>query len=98
MPWPSCASGSNGRGRTGTWPCSSDTTWPRPTPVRARPTSEIAEALGLPVTQVTNFLAYARREFRAIVLERLREISGTEAEFRLEAMELLGVDPTDVAV
>lgn len=64
-----------------------------------RPTyRDIADDLGLPVTQVTNFLALARREFRRIVLERLRSVSGTENEFRLEAIELLGVDPSDVAV
>jgi len=63
-----------------------------------RPTyASLASELDLPVTQVTNFLALARREFRRAVLDRLREISGTESEFRLEAMELLGVDPDDVA-
>jgi RNA polymerase sigma factor (sigma-70 family) len=65
----------------------------------SRPTyRQIADALDLPVTQVTNYLAYARREFRRIILDRLREISGTEHEFRLEAVDLLGVDPSDVAV
>jgi RNA polymerase sigma factor (sigma-70 family) len=65
----------------------------------ARPTyRQIADDLSLPITQVTNYLAYARREFRSIVLDRLKEISGTEHEFRLEAMDLLGVDPSDVAV
>jgi hypothetical protein len=57
----------------------------------------LASEFGLPVTQVTNFLALARREFRRAVLDALREISGTESEFRLEAMELLGIDPDDVA-
>jgi RNA polymerase sigma factor (sigma-70 family) len=61
-----------------------------------RPTyRDLAEELDLPVTQVTNYLAYARREFRRIVLDRLREISGTEHEFRLEAIDLLGMDPGD---
>jgi RNA polymerase sigma factor (sigma-70 family) len=59
-----------------------------------RPTyRQIAEACDLPVTQVTNYLAHARRELRRIVLDRLREISGTEAEFREEAHDLLGMDP-----
>lgn len=59
-----------------------------------RPTYRaIAEAHDLPVTQVTNFLSYARRELRSIVLARLREISGSETEFREEARDLLGVDP-----
>ncbi len=39
-----------------------------------------------------NRLAYARREFRRIVLERLREITATEEEFRAEARVLLGTD------
>ena len=48
----------------------------------------LAEALGLPVTQVTNHLAWARRELRRLVLERLRIVSGSDAEFRDEAREL----------
>jgi hypothetical protein len=31
-----------------------------------------------------------RRRFRVLVLERLREMSGSEAEFRAEARDLLG--------
>lgn len=54
---------------------------------------ELAQEFDLPVTQVTNHLAWARREFRRLVLERLRELSGTEAEFRAEARELFGADP-----
>jgi RNA polymerase sigma factor (sigma-70 family) len=58
-----------------------------------RPTyAQIGSELGLPVTQVTNYLAYARRELRRIVLERLRTLCATDQEFRLEARELLGVD------
>lgn len=53
----------------------------------------LAEELGLPVTQVTNHLHWARREFRAAVLVTLREITASEAEFRAEARALLGVDP-----
>jgi RNA polymerase sigma factor (sigma-70 family) len=55
--------------------------------------AQLASALGLPVTQVTNHLHWARREFRAAVLEALREITASEAEFRAEARSLLGVDP-----
>lgn len=59
-----------------------------------RPTyRQLAESYDLPITQVTNFLHTTRGAFRRIVLERLREISGTEAEFREEARALLGVDP-----
>jgi RNA polymerase sigma factor (sigma-70 family) len=54
---------------------------------------ELAAEFGVPVTQVTNHLAWARREFRRVVLERLRELSGSEAEFRAEARELFGMDP-----
>jgi DNA-directed RNA polymerase specialized sigma24 family protein len=52
----------------------------------------LAERFKLPVTSVTNYLAVARREFRRIVLERLREITVTEEEFHGEAKLLLGVD------
>ena len=51
----------------------------------------LAEEFHIPPTQVTNFLALARREFRRIVLERLREITATDREFREEARSLLGV-------
>ena len=50
--------------------------------------------MGLPVTQVTNFLAFARREFRRIVLEILREITSSDREFREEARRLLGDGPS----
>ena len=53
---------------------------------------QLARETGLPVTQVTNYLAWARREFRQIVLAELREVSGSEEEFRREARALLGVD------
>ncbi len=57
----------------------------------ARPSYRaLAEEFELPVTQVTNHLAWARREFRRLVLARLRDLCGSEAEFRLEARELLG--------
>ena len=61
---------------------------------RARPTyTELAEQAGLTSTQVTNYLAYARRRFRSILLEKVRELSGSESEFREEARELLGQAP-----
>lgn len=57
-----------------------------------RPTYRvIGEQLDMPVTQVTNHLARMRREFRRILLDRLREVCGSDAEFRQEARELLGV-------
>jgi RNA polymerase sigma factor (sigma-70 family) len=62
--------------------------------VNGRPTyAQVASELGLPVTQVTNYLAFARRELRRILLDRLRSLCATDEEFRLEARELLGVDP-----
>jgi DNA-directed RNA polymerase specialized sigma24 family protein len=51
---------------------------------------ELAASLGLPVTQVTNHLAWCRRELRRLVLERLRVVSGSDTEFRDEARELFG--------
>jgi hypothetical protein len=54
---------------------------------------QLAEEFKLPVTQVTNHLAWARREFRRVVLEQLRQLSGSEAEYRAEARELFGIDP-----
>jgi RNA polymerase sigma factor (sigma-70 family) len=57
-----------------------------------RPTyQELARELNQPVTQVTNFLFYARKEFRRIVLEILRELTASEAEFQAEAEALLGI-------
>lgn len=51
---------------------------------------EIAAMLEVPVTQVTNFLAAARRDLRRIVLGQLRQLTATEREFRAEARSLLG--------
>jgi RNA polymerase sigma factor (sigma-70 family) len=50
----------------------------------------LAERHGLKVTDVTNHLAWVRREFRRLVLERLRELCATEEEFRSEARRVLG--------
>jgi hypothetical protein len=54
--------------------------------------AELAAELGVTVTDVTNYLAAARRQFRAFVLERLRELTGSDDEFRAEAKRWLGVD------
>jgi DNA-directed RNA polymerase specialized sigma24 family protein len=57
----------------------------------ARPTyAELGAELRVPPTQVTNFLALARRTFRRILLDRLREQCASNAEYRHEARELLG--------
>lgn len=59
----------------------------------SRPTyQDLARTFSLPVTQVTNTLAAARRDFRRIVLAKLREVTGSDEEFRAEARDLLGVD------
>ena len=54
--------------------------------------ASLAEEFGLSPQTVTNYLAAARRDFRRIVLEKLREITATEEEFQNEARSLLGVD------
>ncbi|MBI1848889.1 MAG: sigma-70 family RNA polymerase sigma factor [Planctomycetes bacterium] len=54
--------------------------------------ASLATDLDVPVTQVTNHLAAARRQFRGILLEKLREVCGSDEEFRDEAHQLLGVD------
>ena len=53
---------------------------------------QVGQRFELKTSDVTNYLAYARREFRRIVLEQLREMTGSEEEFRREVQTLLGVD------
>jgi RNA polymerase sigma factor (sigma-70 family) len=52
----------------------------------------IAAEFELPTTKVTNYLAYARREFRRLLLDKLRELTLTDEEFQSEARTLLGID------
>jgi len=40
---------------------------------------------------ITNYLAGMRRDLRHIVLEKLREITSGEKEYRSEARALLGI-------
>jgi RNA polymerase sigma factor (sigma-70 family) len=54
--------------------------------------AQLAGEFGLAVTDVTNYLAFARREFRRSVLDQLREMTASEQEFRREAQALLGVE------
>ena len=49
--------------------------------------------LGVTESKVTNDPSAARRRFRVIVLETLREVTASEEEFRAEARAVLGVDP-----
>ena len=56
--------------------------------------ADIARELGITTSQATNHLHTARRRFREIVLARLRELCGSEVEFRDEARDILGVELT----
>jgi RNA polymerase sigma factor (sigma-70 family) len=57
----------------------------------AKPTyADLARELGLPVTQVTNHLAWARREFRRLALDALASQCGSDEEFKAEALDLFG--------
>jgi RNA polymerase sigma factor (sigma-70 family) len=53
---------------------------------------QVARQFGLKASDVTNYLAFARRELRRIVLEQLREMTASDEEFRREARTLLGVE------
>ncbi|MGC2697206.1 MAG: sigma-70 family RNA polymerase sigma factor [Candidatus Angelobacter sp.] len=55
--------------------------------------ADLAAEFRIAMTDVTNYLAFARREFRRCVLSQLREMTGSEDEFRREAQSLLGVEP-----
>ncbi len=54
--------------------------------------AQLADEFGLATTDVTNYLAFARREFRRCVLDQLREMTASDEEFRREARALLGMD------
>jgi RNA polymerase sigma factor (sigma-70 family) len=59
-----------------------------------RPTyAALARDLGITPTTVTNHLAAMRRQFRRVVLDRLRDLTTTEEEFEAEAKRLLGSAP-----
>ncbi len=53
---------------------------------------QLSKDYGISVTDVTNALAWARREFRKIALDRLRELCGSEEEFHREARAAFGWD------
>jgi RNA polymerase sigma factor (sigma-70 family) len=53
---------------------------------------QLSKEYGIPVTDVTNALAWARREFRRIALALLRELCGSEEEFQREARAAFGWD------
>lgn len=52
--------------------------------------AQVAARFEVKVSDVTNYLPAARREFRRTVLETLREMTASEEEFRREARSLLG--------
>ncbi|MGH7714101.1 MAG: RNA polymerase sigma factor [Gemmatimonadaceae bacterium] len=52
----------------------------------------LAAEIGLTTSQVTNYLASTRRQFRGFVLDRVRSLTATDAEFRDEVRELFGFD------
>ena len=54
--------------------------------------ASLAEEFGLEPAAVNNYLAAVRRDFRRVVLDKLREITATDEEFRTEARSLLGVN------
>ena len=55
--------------------------------------AELAREFGISMTDVTNHLSAARREFRRISLDILRETTASDDEFRREARSLLGHAP-----
>lgn len=52
--------------------------------------ADLAGRFDIPVTQVANYLHWARTRFRGHVLDTLRALTGSDAEFREEARALLG--------
>jgi len=53
---------------------------------------KLAAEYAIPVTDVTNALSWARREFRRVALQRLREICVSDEEFHREARAVFGSD------
>jgi RNA polymerase sigma-70 factor (ECF subfamily) len=53
---------------------------------------QLSKEYGISVSDVTNALAWARREFRKLALDRLRELCGSEEEFHREARATFGGD------
>jgi hypothetical protein len=50
---------------------------------------DLAREFGVATADVTNYLALARREFRRITLELLREATSGDDDFREEVRSLL---------
>lgn len=59
----------------------------------ARPKYDaLAEQLGVPATTITNELFAARKRLRELVMEKLRELTVSDQEFRAEARALMRPD------
>jgi DNA-directed RNA polymerase specialized sigma24 family protein len=54
--------------------------------------AELASQFQVSTVTITNYLAAMRRDFRKALLKRLRELTATEREFRMEAREIFGVE------
>jgi DNA-directed RNA polymerase specialized sigma24 family protein len=54
--------------------------------------ADLAFDYGIGVSDVTNQLARTRRRFREIVLDKLRDVTTTDEDFRSEARAVLGID------
>jgi hypothetical protein len=61
-----------------------------PEPEGAPTYGQLAADFGMTTTEVTNQLAFARRTFRHIVLEKLRRTTGSDREYREEVRAILG--------
>jgi RNA polymerase sigma factor (sigma-70 family) len=60
--------------------------------VEERPTyDQLSRQFGVTPATITNYLAAMRRDLRRIVMEKLREITSGEKEFRSEARALFGI-------
>jgi hypothetical protein len=53
---------------------------------------QLAAEFKISTSNVTNYLAYVKREFRRIILDKLRELTVSDEEFVREARILIGVD------
>jgi RNA polymerase sigma factor (sigma-70 family) len=54
--------------------------------------AQLGQQFGMAVSDVNNALAWARREFRKLALERLRAMCGSDDEFRRETITAFGWD------
>jgi RNA polymerase sigma factor (sigma-70 family) len=52
--------------------------------------ADLAAEFAIATSDVTNYLAWCRREFRRLIMERVRDITVDDAEFRREARLVLG--------